>query len=341
MKKAVKVKALGFYDNRSTEKGLCELLCQRYNVEISDSPEYLFYSCVDEDAWMNYDCIRIFNSSEMITPNFNFCDYAIGHDDIEFGDRYLRMPAWLAHVDMNNIYAKTDFDAEKLLKKDRFCNFIYGNWKKGCENREMLYRYISEQYKKVDSAGKYLHEVDMPNVYDDWARNKVEFMRGYKFSIAGENGAHDGYITEKIMNAFEAQTIPIYLGAHNVTNELNPNAFINCSDYPDFEAVLDKIREIDNNDELYIEMMRQPVFNQGIDPEEYWARKNDFLFHIFDQEYDMAFRRNRTYWGYKIESEAREEKKEVIKYRRNIFNRFIFFMRRILLHFHLIKQSQY
>ena len=42
--------------------------------------------------------------------------------------------------------------------------------------------------------------------------NKIKFLSQYKFSIAMENIKGDGYISEKIIDSFNAGTIPIYLG---------------------------------------------------------------------------------------------------------------------------------
>lgn len=34
-----------------------------------------------------YDCIKIFFTGEEQSPDFNIADYAVGYDDIRFGDR--------------------------------------------------------------------------------------------------------------------------------------------------------------------------------------------------------------------------------------------------------------
>ena len=41
-------------------------------------------------------------------------------------------------------------------------------------------------------------------------KNKILFLSNYKFSIAMENSEGDGYLSEKIIDSFEAGTIPIY-----------------------------------------------------------------------------------------------------------------------------------
>ncbi len=48
----------------------------------------------------------------------------------------------------------------------------------------------------------------------------------YRYSIVVENGIEPFYFTEKIMNAFAAQTIPIYLGATEIGRFFNADGII-------------------------------------------------------------------------------------------------------------------
>ena len=65
------------------------ILSEKYEIEISDKPDYLFYSVFGYEH-TKYDCVRIFFTGECIVPDFNICDYAIGFDNITFGDRYTK-----------------------------------------------------------------------------------------------------------------------------------------------------------------------------------------------------------------------------------------------------------
>ena len=61
----------------------------------------------------------------------------------------------------------------------------------------------------------------------------------------------DGYLTEKIRMALMAGSIPIYWGDPRVAEFINPACFINCHDYPNFAAVIEHVKEVDQNPELY------------------------------------------------------------------------------------------
>ena len=67
-----------------------KILCKKYKIIISDTPDYIFYSVFGHEH-LNYECIRIFYTGENIIPDFNICDYGIGFsNELKFNDRYLR-----------------------------------------------------------------------------------------------------------------------------------------------------------------------------------------------------------------------------------------------------------
>lgn len=73
-----------------------------------------------------------------------------------------------------------------------------------------------------------------------WDNNAlIETYKDYKFVIAFENGVVDGYVTEKILNAFYSGAIPVYHGSANINELFNPTAFINVSDFKSYEECID------------------------------------------------------------------------------------------------------
>ena len=92
--KTIKIDFIGFWNSfKKTDNPFYNILKTRYNVMISDEPDYLFVSPLGKAfEFMKNNCIRIFFAGEEIVPDFNLFDYAIGFDDIIFGDRYIRIP---------------------------------------------------------------------------------------------------------------------------------------------------------------------------------------------------------------------------------------------------------
>jgi hypothetical protein len=59
----------------------------------------------------------------------------------------------------------------------------------------------------------------------------VTLYKDFNFVVAFENSAVEGYITEKLLTAFLAGAVPIYFGAPDVANYINPAAMIHCGAY--------------------------------------------------------------------------------------------------------------
>lgn len=60
-------------------------------------------------------------------------------------------------------------------------------------------------------------------------KNKQETLKEYNFTLAFENADYNGYITEKIIHAFMAGTIPLYWGGGDFLKETFPsNCYIDC-----------------------------------------------------------------------------------------------------------------
>ena len=57
------------------------------------------------------------------------------------------------------------------------------------------------------------------------------------------------------MYTFLAHSVPIYFGNKFVAEEFNPKAFINVHDYKNLDEVVARIKEIDENDDLWAEMV--------------------------------------------------------------------------------------
>jgi Glycosyltransferase family 10 (fucosyltransferase) C-term len=94
-----------------------------------------------------------------------------------------------------------------------------------------------------------------------WPDNSVLFRR-YRFALVMENSARDGYVTEKLVNAFVAGAVPIYFGTTEVFNLFNPRAFVfyNVSDP---QQAIERIAYLDANRTAYLSMRREPIMAPG------------------------------------------------------------------------------
>ena len=283
-KNTIKIKFVDFWGGfDSKNNDFVSIISERYQVEFTDEPDYLFYSCFGYEH-LKYDCIRIFYTGECITPNFNECDYAIGFDRLEFGDRYKRIPLYRLFqykTEYAELFDRPIFTKENLRSKTGFCSFVYSNCF-AMDLRTQIFEKLSA-YKQVSSGGRYRNNIGGA------VSDKKAFQSYHKFAIAFENSSYDGYCTEKLMEAFAAGTIPIYYGDPRVVEDFNVKAFINCHDYDSLEDVVDRIIEIDNDDNLYLSIRNaSPLHNTTMITENGLA---EFLYHILEQDYEKTYRR--------------------------------------------------
>lgn len=296
--KTIKVKFLGFWENFDPEEySFFQAMKRHYRVEISDDPDYLICSIWGTRFdYCNYPQVRIMFSGENYIPDFNLIDYAISPYPIDFMDRHFYLPGCIDkyhHCESieNRVYVYTK---AFLSTKKYFANFIASHESEYCIRGDFFKR-LSE-YRRVESPGSYLNNMPDGRTVDFTNSSKTDFQRKCKFTLCFESTKHEGFVTEKITDAFYAETIPVYYGSDSVKSIFNPKAFINCSDYPDFDHVIKRIIELDQNDELYLQMMNEPVFAAGFSPRKVLADEETFICGIFDQPVEKAYRRSRVYW---------------------------------------------
>lgn len=297
--KRIKINFIGFWSSfNKTDNTIYNMLKKRYEIEIADNPDYIIISANGKPyEYMKYDGIRIFYSGEEIVPDFNLFDYAIGFDNINFGDRYIRFPFCYFGIEKKDVsFGLKREEARKILnQKDIFCNLIY--WEDSIGNfRSELFNAISK-YKQVDSYGRLLNNVGGTGVS---YKEKYELLKRSKFTIAVEGCNYPGITTEKIFQPFEVHSVPIFYGNSDIEKDFSTRAFVNCHNYRNIDEIVEVIKELDTNDEKYLDMLcASPLLDdkQLIDVEK---QLEEFLFHIFDQEIESCKRRvdspiSRTY----------------------------------------------
>lgn len=276
-----------------------KILSKNFEVEISDNPDYIFCGCYDNyDFCNNSHAIRIMYTFEYYLPNFNVLDYAINcFSNISFEDRSTMFHSCLYHF--INYEKRNNCTREELKQKNAFCNMIYSH--NGYLDRDYYFNLIST-YKRVDSAGAFMNNMNGftpgprhggdAGIFRDH-RQKVQFQSKYKFSMAFENAYAPYYWTEKIIHAYLAKTIPIYRGDKRVFETLNKKCCIYADEMTD-KQLLARIREIDQNDDLFLSIVNEPLFNDPDFVSKSYKRLEEFLMYIFTQDLEHARRRSKV-----------------------------------------------
>ncbi len=275
---------------RKTDNYFYNLLKTRFELELTDFPQFVIYSDPNRHFHRLHNCVRIFVGVEWWLPNWKECDYALTPNYLE-DDRHLRLPFYVPWREGAQILSKAGEDAEKLLAaKTGFCSFM-ASTNHPVKNRKRLELFQRiMRYKKVDSGGRSMNNIGRP--IPPGPEAKLEFLRQFKFHLAFENISLEGYTTEKIYDAMLARTVPIYWGNPRIAEEFNPGSFVNYFDFPNEDAFLEKIIELDRDDAKYLEYVRQPYFYHD-QPNEFFNpdRLLNFFERIFSTPITPAARR--------------------------------------------------
>lgn len=195
--------------------------------------------------------VVVYFSGELAIHNPKLMDYSIVLTSSSSSRSYQSIKPLL--------YPSCLFPIESLTRKNgehtRFCAFV-------CRH-EVDFRtaFVQElqRYKRVDCPGVCLN--NMEAIGKRW-QDKIDFISQYKFVVAFENYVHPGYTTEKIIDALIAGCVPIYYGDPNVTQRINPQAFINVSDFPTVNAAIAHIAEVDKDAQLYARYRNAEPYHQ-------------------------------------------------------------------------------
>lgn len=249
----------GFIDD---DNYFYNLLSKSYSVELSEQPDLIFYSCYGS-AYLQYNCLKIFYTPENERPDFTACDFAFSFDYIN-NKRHFRLPLYVLYIDRANCLGalldqKTKDEALEIWKKKtKFCCMVVSN--PNSKKRIEFFKYLS-LYRKIDSGGRYMNNVGGA------INDKLEFIKDYKFVISFENSSQIGYTTEKLIEPFMVNSIPIYWGNKRVNSDVNNQAFINVDDFTNYNQVYKKMLEIDTDDNLAIQYLMCSKFSNSNRPE--------------------------------------------------------------------------
>jgi hypothetical protein len=78
--------------------------------------------------------------------------------------------------------------------------------------------------------------------------NKHELLNHYRFTIAYENTAYLGYVTEKVIDALVSSSIPVYMGAPDILEQLPAEAFIDARTFGSPEAIADRMEQMTDSE---------------------------------------------------------------------------------------------
>ncbi|OOQ00836.1 fucosyltransferase, partial [Helicobacter pylori] len=259
------------------------ILSQRYKITLHQNPnepsDLVFGSPIGSARKiLSYqNTKRVFYTGENEVPNFNLFDYAIGFDELDFNNRYLRMPLYYASLHYkaeivndttspyklkaNSLYALKKPSHQFKENHPHLCALIHNEidpLKRGfasfvASNANAPVR--NAFYEALNSMEPVASGGSVKNTLGYNVKNKNEFLSQYKFNLCFENTQGYGYVTEKIIDAYFSHTIPIYWGSPSVAKDFNPKSFVNVHDFKDFDEAIDYVRYLHTHPNAYLDML--------------------------------------------------------------------------------------
>jgi alpha(1,3/1,4) fucosyltransferase len=275
----------------------------KYDFVLSREPQIVFYSVFSPQFRPYADprhhapvvrlnsgnFVRVFFTGENFEPDMAGCEFAMTFSALTDHPNHLRLPLWVYEdrgwgFGPEKLVKTTDIDWEKIVReKTEFCNFVYLH---EVPYRDAIFTRLNT-YKRVDAAGRAMNNMKGWTVPMAPSRvaAKVEFFRRYKFTLAVENTIWPGYMTEKLADPMFADSIPIYVGDPQAQLSFDTDSYIDFARFSSMKEMLEFVREVDNNRDLYLKMLAAPYYRGNAIPS--YARDETTL-AFFDRIVEMA-----------------------------------------------------
>ncbi len=244
--------------NPAARRMLSLLIDSKLGVETDfNDAELLIYSDFGEQHW-EFKGRKIYITGENMLPDFDQCDLAFTpHEDLT-DPRCVRLPYYAQVLPaLGSLVRGSDWQPENFLERPKFCSFIASNPRGRIRNS--FFKKLN-RIKRVDSAGRHFNNWGEP------IKNKLAFIRNYRFNLAFENSQSPGYITEKLIEPLLEGCVPIYWGAPDIAKEFNPDCMINISNFSSFREAIEYILAVDADDGLRLKHLNAQPFHENKEP---------------------------------------------------------------------------
>jgi hypothetical protein len=233
-----------------------------------------------------YKVPSVFFSEENLTTLKKYREYRTYLDgqpslamgfDYRSAENYRRFPLWLLYIFPPDFAVKASVDdirqrldqIEKqcLYPKTKFAAMVASHDGYAC--RKKVYgcvkntsrSVITQQVSTIDFVhcpGKLLHNDD--SLQDEYNDDKKAYLKQFLFNICAENASVKGYVTEKLFQAIEGGTIPIYWGAENPEPTILNQQRVIFWDESRLHKVLATLEKLYLDEESRKKFLQQPVF---------------------------------------------------------------------------------
>jgi len=234
-------------------------------ISINENPDIIIASCMGKISNIknsNAKC-KIFYYGENLNrfPPYNnqkllydTFDLIVGFNDTNLTKKQIKFPLWLIYYKYYNYnendnilkYIQNKYNENINKKKDKFATLIarHDNGKQRTKISNIVDKYGDIYYPSVfrNNTSKIGNSI----------QDKINYISTSIYNICPENSSYTNYFTEKIFQAFEGGTIPIYWAINKPElNIINENKYCFCNIY-DINELNKNIKHVIENKDYYI-----------------------------------------------------------------------------------------
>lgn len=99
-----------------------------------------------------------------------------------------------------------------------------------------------------------------------YVQDKVGMASHYKFNLCFENDLYPGYVTEKVLEAWLSESVPLYWG-DDAAGILNHEAIVNLQDFSSMKSFIEYVDLLHRSPEKMAKIISQPLFSVNCDYE--------------------------------------------------------------------------
>jgi FkbM family methyltransferase len=297
-----KICAINFWDRFTLEAGFERYLLEQafgpFEITQSQDSADIILASVSVTTPMLFPDRTIALIWENMRPNYTASRYSISSDFDSYGGRNCRLPFWYSQLQwpglvaaktapgINNHGYEPLIDIDLLTRSRRprkpqqertFCCFI-------ANNPEHHRLFCVERLKGIGQVDVYGNIANRP-----LRQSKLDILPNYRFNLCFENSIFPGYYTEKVVQAWAGDCIPLYYSDQWYRRDFNPRAITNRIDFATLDDFVDRIAEINGSSAAFDNIFYEPLLTQRPTLDE----AIEFLRRAGSEIMDSAARRRR------------------------------------------------
>lgn len=236
--------------------------CRRkaFRAFVMDFPGKILFQCSE-----SFDTWPILNAQDGTLLRDNF--YSLGYFNESEHPHYIHM-TFLQFV----LMAKGPTSWKRILdptyrpvatNRTRFLIYAQGHCQDYRDEAFDRLSSINVVYQGGSCGSKTINkELANDMIGNSWVTN-IEHFSYYRFCLVMENTNKWGYITEKLLTAFEAGCVPIYYGSQEtVFSMFNRRAFV-FYDIENPEPAIEQVRDLERYPSKFAAMQQEPILARG------------------------------------------------------------------------------